>query len=461
MAYRIFYNLYLSPLNRFPGPRLNAATSLPFDIASVRGNAHHELKSLHEKYGPIVRVRPNELSNIQGGVWKDAYGHRSGHPEWPKGDSVTYANGVKGITSSELDDHRRFRRSLHYAFSKSGLRDQEPRIQHYINLLLRYLTQKCDSDPIDIMAWFSWTTTDIIGDLAFGDNFQCLEKQVENFWMASILKVMRPALWIGILQRWGLGAFALVLLPRKIIHGLLENDHFVGEKLRKRVVLGKDRGDFLDYVLKHDLVNTESKHWYKAESSKGGEEDMGFTFEELKSITSDILTAGSESMATVLTGIVFNLIRNPMVYAKVTGEIRCKFARDEDICFKTTSPPALPYLTGVIKESIRHYTAAPLFSGRVVPNYADGGDTFDGYRLPAGTRVTAAPVVAFQSSYNFSRPDSFVPERWFPVGNGRPEEFDNDNHDAFLPVCYGVIISIFGQNKTSNKISSPTVRGIA
>ncbi|KKY29300.1 putative benzoate 4-monooxygenase cytochrome p450 [Diaporthe ampelina] len=250
------------------------------------------------------------------------------------------------------------------------------------------------------MAWFSWTTTDIIGDLAFGDNFQCLEKQVENFWMASILKVMRPALWIGILQRWGLGAFALVLLPRKIIHGLLENDHFV-------------------------------------ESSKGGEEDMGFTFEELKSITSDILTAGSESMATVLTGIVFNLIRNPMVYAKVTGEIRCKFARDEDICFKTTSPPALPYLTGVIKESIRHYTAAPLFSGRVVPNYADGGDTFDGYRLPAGTRVTAAPVVAFQSSYNFSRPDSFVPERWFPVGNGRPEEFDNDNHDAFLPFSYG------------------------
>lgn len=262
------------------------------------------------------------------------------------------------------------------------------------------------------MAWLSWTATDFIGDLAFGEPFCCLEMETDHFYMSSILKVMRPAVWIGILQRWHLTAFVLVLLGPGMIRGLFQNEKFVGDKLKRRVNLGNDRGD-LDYVLKHDLITHETRHWDKTKPLKGEEdgEEVGFTFEELKSVTSDMLMAGSESMATVLTGIVFQLIRNPCVHEKVKAEVRSTFSRDQEISFKTTSPPALPYLGGVIKEGIRNYTAAPLFSGRVVTCHANGGDTLDGLPLPAGTRVTAAPVVAFKSSYNFARPEEFVPER--------------------------------------------------
>ncbi|KAK9413434.1 putative Cytochrome P450 monooxygenase [Seiridium unicorne] len=402
IVYRIIYNLYLSPLKRFPGPLLYTATSIPFDIDSVRGNALDVLTRLHDQYGPVVRVRPNELSYIDGRVWKDVYGFRSHHQEWFKGDGLPYLNGVPGILSSPKDLHRRYRRSLAHAFSNQGLQEQAPRILGHVNRLVKVLAKHSQTGLVDMVQWFSWATTDIIGDLAFGESFGCLETEQEHQWSALTTKFLLPTLLVGILQRWHMVLLAPVLLPRDIFEGLRSTTKEIAEKLRKRA-------DFKE--------------------TKEGQE--GVTFDELESNAQDLVFAGSETTAMLLTFTIYFLLRNPHVLAKVTGLIRSVFSQDSEITVASTTPSALPYLDAVLQETVRIRDPVPIFAPRVAPKH---GDTIDGVFIPEGTRVYCAKYVAHRSELNFAKPYEFVPERWLPLG----KEFVNDNrHNVFQPFSFG------------------------
>ncbi|KAK8093445.1 cytochrome P450 [Apiospora hydei] len=416
VVYQIIYNIFLSPLRRFPGPLLYTATSIPYDIANARGDAVTVLARLHDKYGPVVRVRPTELSYIDGHVWKDVYGFRSGKEEWFKGDVIHYLNGVPGIISAPKDAHRRYRRSLAHAFSSQGLQEQSPRIGTHVDRLVEGLGQHSEAGPIDMVPWLSWVTTDIIGDLAFGESFGCLENQKENAWSALTSKILRPALVIGIATRWHMTLLAPLLYPRDLFKGLMSTGEELREKLRKRL----SRGDFFDRMLKHGLI-VEDKAAFK--ETKDGQE--GVTFEELESNAQDMVFAGSETTATLLTSTIHFLIRNPAVLAKVTQLVRATYGRDEDMTIASTAPAALPSRSG----SMTRCPSSRRAWHRGV------GDTVDGVFVPEGTRVFCAKYVAHRSALNFARPHDFVPERWL---QGKPAEFADDNrHGVFQPFSFG------------------------
>ncbi|CAH0058112.1 unnamed protein product [Clonostachys solani] len=76
------YNLFFHPLRKFPGPKLNAATRIPYTRMISSGQTHHKLHEMHKKYGDMVRISPDELS-VQGEhVWDDLMGHlKQGAPE--------------------------------------------------------------------------------------------------------------------------------------------------------------------------------------------------------------------------------------------------------------------------------------------------------------------------------------------------------------------------------------------
>ena len=60
---RAIYRITLHPLARFLGPKLAAITSLwaaSYDLSKQDSLIFH-LHALHDQYGPIVRVRPNEV----------------------------------------------------------------------------------------------------------------------------------------------------------------------------------------------------------------------------------------------------------------------------------------------------------------------------------------------------------------------------------------------------------------
>jgi hypothetical protein len=59
-------------------------STIPYDIYLSRGTLPFKVAELHEKYGPIIRIGPNELSYITEGAWNDIYGKVPGKPQLKK-----------------------------------------------------------------------------------------------------------------------------------------------------------------------------------------------------------------------------------------------------------------------------------------------------------------------------------------------------------------------------------------
>lgn len=160
----IFYRLYLHPLRRYPGPKLWAVSRLPYIRSTVKGTIVHDFHKLHQQYGSVVRIAPDELSYSTPDATKVIY---QSNPELHKDPMhlPPFHNGTPGILAAEEQHHRRYRRLLAYGFSDRGMRAQQPLIQRHINLLVKRLGQKSAKGSLDIVEWYNWCTFDIVSML--------------------------------------------------------------------------------------------------------------------------------------------------------------------------------------------------------------------------------------------------------------------------------------------------------
>ncbi len=67
------YRLFLAPLARIPGPALSALTRLPLILREFTGRRSAWIHDLHVKYGPVVRVAPDEVSFATREAAKEIY----------------------------------------------------------------------------------------------------------------------------------------------------------------------------------------------------------------------------------------------------------------------------------------------------------------------------------------------------------------------------------------------------
>lgn len=144
--------------------------------------------TLHEKYGPVVRTAPNELSFSSPGSWRDIYGSRPGHRTFVKGDfydGVKFADQVPGIVGvQDPARHAMMRKYLSHAFSDRSLKATEYLVQEMIDLFIdRIGMHGAKEGGINIEMWFNLLTFDIIGSLAFGEPFGGLESGKSLFFL--------------------------------------------------------------------------------------------------------------------------------------------------------------------------------------------------------------------------------------------------------------------------------------
>lgn len=69
VASNVVYNTCLHPLREFPGPLTWTSCRLGQSCCRLAGNLAVRIHELHEIYGPIVRIGPNELSFISAEAW--------------------------------------------------------------------------------------------------------------------------------------------------------------------------------------------------------------------------------------------------------------------------------------------------------------------------------------------------------------------------------------------------------
>ena len=422
LVWRCIYNLYFSPLARFPGPFLCKISPIYAVLGLHRGRWPFDVKKLHDKYGPIVRLMPTELSFSDPQAWKDIYGHRQGHPQFHKDPiHVGSVQDIPGsaattLTMSDDDNHARQRRALAHAFSQKALLEQESIIRGYVDLFIERLTPFATSGKVVNMCnWFNYTTFDIIGDMAFGEPFGCLRDGKEHAWVGLITETIKAGAFEQSTRRvfragsW-LQKQLMILIPAQLREKRRRHLALSKEKVEKRLDEGlrREHRDFLYYILR--------------QKDKGS----GVSKDEIILNSALFIVAGSETTASFLAGLSMWLMRTPHVYQKLVAEIRNKFPTVESINFSDLQE--LPYMNACIEEGLRIFPSIPTGLTRTVPKE---GDTVAGEFLPGGTTVSVYSWAATHSPDNFANPQEFIPERW------TSEEYASDKKDASQPFSLG------------------------
>ncbi|PVI00442.1 cytochrome P450 monooxygenase-like protein [Periconia macrospinosa] len=437
-VFRVVYNFYFHPLARFPGPKLRAAFEVQHNWNVYKGDIVYAWLALHEEYGDFVRVAPNMISVTDPDAWRDIYGHGSKTPI-PKEYDFYFAgaNGIATIISSNDTDHTRMRRLLNHAFSDQALRSQEHIIQGYISLFISKLHEKASQNvPVDISAHFNFATFDILGDLCFGESFHALDKGGYNDWIATIFAGIKIIRYVKVLRAYpmiGVPAMLLLKLFPRVEATRHRHRRFAEEKTQQRIDRETDRKDFMSYILTHSA--TPSK---------------GMTRPEIDRNSAILIIAGSETSATLLSGALFHLLRNPSWLAKLTDEIRSTFASDADITFTSTASK-LPILNAVIMETFRLYPPVPAFLPRCTEKGGEGARVCGKY-IPPGTIVNIPQYPANRLERNFKHAGLYKPERF--LGD---KEYEDDRRSALQPFSVGPRNCI-GQNMAWSEIRTILAR---
>ncbi|TVY83154.1 Cytochrome P450 monooxygenase aclL [Lachnellula suecica] len=422
---RVLYNFLFHPLAKYPGPLLWRISRLPYAISLATGNLVHDTWAIHNKYGKVVRLAPDELSFIDREALHDIYGARGkGHSEFTKNPAWVRPapNGVFSILDSFEDDHTRQRKILNHAFSPGALKAQEPFLQKYTGLLIAEARKR---GSIDLKDWYNFTTFDITGDLTFGQSFECLEKGRYHRWVSFLFAHLKASCLLASITFYPF--FDKILwycIPKSAFNERIYHFGRSVEWVHKRLSQKTDRNDFMSYV---------------SQNNEKGE----FTMKEIEATAGTLVIAGSETTSTVLLSTTRNLMIHKEKMEKLKKEIRGAFKDESEITLKAVEN--LPYLAAVFQENFRYTPPVPCSIPRTVP---DGGDTIAGDMYPGGTFVGFPQIAAYRSHHHFAHPNEFIPERWLPSDhplykptNTDPEfskdTFKDDNFKIVTPFSVG------------------------
>lgn len=253
IAINAFYNVYLHPLRKYPGPKLWAASSIPWGLSFKAGNMHNSLWDIHEKYGPIVRVGPNELSYANADAWDEVYGrYRAGKRKENQKPDWYLSKDDKDILGAATGDHGRMRKIIGGGFTNTAMYEQEPAITGYVDLLMQRLREQTDGGKttVDLWQWCVYCLFDVTGDLAFGEPFGCLKDSMMHPWISFVLSNIKLTYIMLLCNRIPFFLlYAPVMATWNLVQEYKQHRTVLRETVDRRLALDKPRPDLIQTML--------------------------------------------------------------------------------------------------------------------------------------------------------------------------------------------------------------------
>jgi len=189
----------------------------------------HLVLKYHSCTGKVFRVSPNELSFASGASYKSIYGPSTKGQVFHKSEfyAIFGAGFESGCIGSERDPatHARMKRLLAPAFSNSALLKQESVIQRCVDEFVdrMYTAGGTTEKGLNMTDWYEMLAFDILGEMAFGESFDCVKTGTPHYWQQLIAKHL---FWINAIDN--LRNFAVIRLMARLILPFLtlsQNDH--------------------------------------------------------------------------------------------------------------------------------------------------------------------------------------------------------------------------------------------
>jgi cytochrome P450 len=301
----------------------------------------------------VIRCAPNDLSFIDPQVWKDVYGHKA--TSFVKDVNFygpdAYGN-PPGLIRADNVSHARQRKLVSNAFSDKALNEQEQLLKGHVGMLIQRLKEIAsskDDSGVDIIEWLNFTSFDIMSELAFGESLGQLKTSTYNPWVKTFFAFIKFISIGRISREWPILKIVLdALVPADVLAKRKAHMAFAAERVDKRMAKNSDRPDIWSYVTKYSETDGPT-----------------LAPSELHSNGALFMLAGTETTASLLSGLTYLLLNNPLKLARLRKEVREAFSSFEDMHMTRLSQ--LQYLQACIEEGLRLYPPVPIGLIRTTP----------------------------------------------------------------------------------------------
>ncbi|EFY91617.1 cytochrome P450, putative [Metarhizium acridum CQMa 102] len=398
----VIYRLYFHPLAKIPGPKLAAATSwyeFYYDVVG-RGAFCWEIKRMHDEYGPIVRINPSEVHILDTSFYDEIYAPASKKRD-KYADYVVFLGVPTGAFATCPHDHHRIRRkALNVSFSKKAIYEIEDLIQSKVHLLCdRFRDIARRNKVVRLDAAFFALANDIITEYSFGEGYDCLSK---NDFQESFKGVLLTAVEAGAFIRqfpWVVGIIKSmpVLVLRRIsgaFASLLQWEAIVNKRVETLVAAARAGKPVADKSVFSTLLSGDLPPEEKS-------------FQRLSDEGKSLMGAGSETTSWTLTLLMWYVMRDARVLAKLREDLRdMPDGAAESSLLKWLERRR--YLSAVVTEALRFDHGA---IGRL-PRIANEPLQYRDHVIPAGTPLSSTNYWVHMDETIFPNPATFSPERW-------------------------------------------------
>lgn len=366
---------FFSPLSDIPGPFLASLTRLWHLYRIVKGRVSQDTLELHDKYGPFVRIGPDEVSvshadapkqlllnTLHKGYWYNV----AAVPDWRFQTPL-----------STTDPKHKIARSKAFAsgYTLSNMLQTEDHVDNLVEKLLAWMDKyAAEKEPMDLGLFFSFTAFDIIGEVLFSRPFGFIDRGED---IDGTIHVGQP-----------INAYAAVAGYLGKLHHLLANPITSDLGLLPTGFLFKTAMS----AVKERKKNPDSRydvvaHWLRTMK----EHPDRLTEGDLNANLITNVGAGSDATSCSLQSFVYHMIRSQDdCWVKARAEIDKARSRGQclDRVISYEDSQRLPYFQACLKEALRLFSPQGLGLQRVAPS---GGITLGDRTFAEGTILSIHP----------------------------------------------------------------------
>ncbi|EED11838.1 cytochrome P450, putative [Talaromyces stipitatus ATCC 10500] len=357
-------------------------------------------RRLHEKYGYLIRIGPNELSCADPKAKKDIYRLRNPLQKTDfysvfKNPKIGAGENLFSLTNEK--EHSKLKRAIGNVYKLENI--DEKCVDRCSQLFLGRIGELADEGHnIELGRWLHMFAYDTIGEIFFGHMFGFMEHRFDHGSYIESVKLLMPILCIA--------AVSPVYL-RPIIFGF----SFMVPAIRRAFQALDNINCAAENIVKTQLETEQTNNNGLLQKLFSLEKKKAINMDHVKMEAWSALFAGADTTAIALCSIFYHLMRNPTAYEKLQVEIDSTYlsiSPGDDISFSEARK--LPYLKACILEATRLSPSIGLTLPRVVPL---DGLSLCGRHIPSSYRVGINPAVIHYDETVFGRDASlFRPERW-------------------------------------------------
>lgn len=414
-----------SPLARIPGPWYAHFTSLPLKWAELNARRTLFIHELHQRYGPAVRVAPNEVSFASAPAVKEIYcSGGSGYDKTEFYNLFTVYGRRTMFSTLDKDAHARRKRALADRYANSNVMRSESlggieeRSRRFVGRVVGAGAGDGGGDggSLDIYTALHAYAFDCASHHLFHPlGADSLRDERDE---AVMLEVTSDSSLQNRLVRYYSPTLHRVVGP--VLDALAPPRE---TPLADRFVL--DAAARRDEARPFTLLSRLGDKAWDLESTTVAAECL------------DHMVAGIDTTGDALCFLMWELSqpRSLGFQERLRAELRqgAMVAAAEGLEGTAAAAAAawdkLPYLDAVVMEGLRCFPAIPMSLPRYVPA---GGRTIDGWFVPGHTVVSSqAYSVHRLDAAVFPQPDRFDPERWLAAAG------DAERKRAFFAFANG------------------------